>query len=194
MNAVHPAHIKRLVHPTNENSVINYLLFTHTRYSFFFRTQIKLFFIKSESFLTLHRQQRCMAQKRSNVLSEVPSAILFGNEILKTSIFPHIYQWISQHQWTLVMWRDLVAQYPCKTFSSVYIRAAPLIVKKITILLQTPTQSFSRLKTIQLCLFRHICECQWIMIIMLPIWTLSFTDRGGDKTRAAHAPLMWCTH
>ncbi len=50
--------------------------------------------------------------------------------------------------------------YPCKTFCSVYIRAAPLVIKKIAILLQTPTQSFSWMTTIQLCLLQlfHIAS------------------------------------
>ncbi len=53
-------------------------------------------------------------------------------------------------------------QYPRKTFCSVYINAAPLIVKKnlILILIQTPTWSYSWMTTIQLCLLRlfHIAS------------------------------------
>ncbi len=44
----------------NENSVINYSPSCRSkpiRPSFIFRTQIKMFLMKSESFLTLHRQQ-----------------------------------------------------------------------------------------------------------------------------------------
>ncbi len=74
------------------------------------------------------------------------------------------------------MWWDLVPQdqmylarmwqYPRKTFCSVYFRAAPLIIKKITILIQTPTRSYSWITTIPLCLLRLFngeChgECQW---------------------------------
>ncbi len=67
-----------------------------------------------------------------------------------------LYHWATGtqlHIGILGMWRDLVARdlartwwYPCETFCSVYIRAAPLIFKKIVIL-QTPTQSFSWMTT-----------------------------------------------
>ncbi len=53
------AHIKGIVHPKNENSVSNYSPSSFpVRPSFIFRTQIKIFLIKSESFLTLYRQQQ----------------------------------------------------------------------------------------------------------------------------------------
>ncbi len=45
-------------------------------------------------------------------------------------------------------------RYPPKTFCSVYIRAAPLIVIFFFILIQTPTQYFPEMTTIQLCLLR----------------------------------------
>ncbi len=74
--------------------------------------------------------------------------------------------------------------------------------KKIAILLQTPTQSFSWITTIQLCLLRlfHIVSVSgsWeacfvdahvdesgSAIIILPMWTLSFTDMGGHWR-------LWC--
>ncbi len=58
---------KRIVHPKIENSVINYLPSCHSkpvRPSFIFTTQKKLL-MKSESFVTIHRQQRnCYAPER----------------------------------------------------------------------------------------------------------------------------------
>ncbi len=53
--------IKGTVHQKNENSVTNYSPSCRSkpvRHSFIFGTQIKIFFIKSESLQTLHRQQR----------------------------------------------------------------------------------------------------------------------------------------
>ncbi len=52
--------LKSIVHPKNTNSVINYspsCCSKPVRPSFVFGTQIKIFLMKSESFLTLHRQQ-----------------------------------------------------------------------------------------------------------------------------------------
>ncbi len=57
------------------------------------------------------------------------------------------------------MWRD-----PPKTFCSVYIRATPLIIKKIAILIQTPTWSFSWMTMFQLCLlwlFHSLTQCSY---------------------------------
>ncbi len=51
---------KGIVHPKNENSIINYSPSCRSkpiRHLFIFTTQIKIFLMKSESFLTLHRQQ-----------------------------------------------------------------------------------------------------------------------------------------
>ncbi len=63
--------IKGLVHPQNENSVINYSTSCRSkpaRPSFIFRTQIKIFVMKCESFLTLHRQQHnCNVPRSRNV-------------------------------------------------------------------------------------------------------------------------------
>ncbi len=52
--------LKRDSSPRNENSVINYLPSCRSksvRPSFIFRTQIKMFLMKSERYLILHRQQ-----------------------------------------------------------------------------------------------------------------------------------------
>ncbi len=59
---------KGIVHPKNENSVINYspsCRSRHVRPSFIFRTQFKMFLMKSQSYLTLHRQQRNWTVPRS---------------------------------------------------------------------------------------------------------------------------------
>ncbi len=74
-------------------------------------------------------------------------------------------------------------------------------------MIQTPMRSYSWMTTIQLDTHRECqrsvrsifccCPCWWIRgsaIITLPMWMLLFTDMGGDKTCAAHAPLtltMW---
>ncbi len=63
--------IKGLVHPQNENYVINYSPSCRSkpvRPSFIFRTQIKIFMMKCESFLTLHRpQHNCNVPRSRNV-------------------------------------------------------------------------------------------------------------------------------
>ncbi len=118
------------------------------------------------------------------------------------------------------MWRDPVARdlarhinILAKYFYNVYIRSAPLIVKNCAcdldsnthaILFLNDNDSAMSIKTVS---HRECqwsvrstfcrCPCKWIRgsaIITLPMWTLSFTDMGGDKTRAAQAPLtlaMW---
>ncbi len=58
--------------PKNGHSVINYLASCHSKpmiILFIFRTQIKIFLMESESFLSLHRQQHnyYYAQKGSKV-------------------------------------------------------------------------------------------------------------------------------
>ncbi len=99
-------------------------------------------------------------------------------------------------------------QYPCKTFCSVYIKAATLIIKNVRSFFEHPRNRFflnENYLAMSIAIVSHR-ECQWIVrsmfchcpywwirgsaIIMLPMWTLSFTDMGGDKTRAANAPLM----
>ncbi len=70
---------------------------------------------------------------------------------------------------------------------------------KIAILIQTPAWSFSWMTTIQLCLLRlfHMASVSgtWkAHFVAAHVWTLSFTDMSGDKTRAVQAPLtlmMW---
>ncbi len=63
--------------PKNENSDINYSPSCRTkpvRSSFIFETQMKIFEMKSESFLTLRRQQRnyhVQGQKRRNDIVEI---------------------------------------------------------------------------------------------------------------------------
>ncbi len=62
----------RVSSPQNDNSVINISPSCHSkpiRPSFIFRTQIKIFFIKCESSLALHRQQRnCNVPRPRNVV------------------------------------------------------------------------------------------------------------------------------
>ncbi len=71
---------------------------------------------------------------------------------------------------------------------------SPFNRRKIAILIQTPTQSCSWMTMIQLCLLLlfHIVSVSgaWeAHCVAAHVWTLSFTDMGGDKTRAAQAPL-----
>ncbi len=64
--------LKGTVHPKNLNSVINYPHVVPN--PFIFRTQIKIFLIKSESFLVLYRQQgnyHDQTQKRSTDIVKI---------------------------------------------------------------------------------------------------------------------------
>ncbi len=77
-------------------------------------------------------------------------------------------------------------RYPPKTFSSVYIRAAPLIVKKIAILIQTTTQSFSWMTMIQLSLLQlfHMASVSgaWgARFVAAHVWTSCSTDAYDVK-------------
>ncbi len=104
---------------------------------------------------------------------------------------------------------DILAKY----FYNVYIRASPLMVKNCAcdldsnthvILILNDNDSAMSIKTVshrecQWSVRSKLCHypCKWIRgsaIITLPMWTLSFTDMGGNKTCAAQAPLtlaMW---
>ncbi len=93
-------------------------------------------------------------------------------------------------------------RYPCKIFCSVYIRAAPLIVKNCDLASNThaifflnhndsamsiATVSHGQYQWIVRSMFCR-CPCWWIRgsaIIILPMWTLSFTDMGGHW-------CLWC--
>ncbi len=95
--------------PKNENSVINYspsCLSKPVRPSFIFRTQIKIFLMKSESFLTLNRQQRnyhVQGPKRSKDIVKIVHMWYNHNFMKLWEYFLHCGTVVNKHR--ILTWK-----------------------------------------------------------------------------------------